>query len=578
MKLIDDSKYGKFDVVVSYALDRISREEHGGFYGYENTLNKNGVRIEYATQVFDDGYGGEISKAVHVTMAAEYVAQLRKNVVRGMRDNVMKGNYNGGGRLPIGIRIVDDGKGNKRYAPDEAVAPLIEQAFKLYVMGKSSKEIADFLNHNGVRNCYGNKISVNTVNRMIGNPIYKGTKITTFDNKVEHKIYTVEGVCEPIVSEDLWENAQLAHEKREYRGARSDARVEYILHSKLYCGICDTVMIANSGKSKNGDMYYYYACRDNKMKKGKEKCPKKNVSKTVIENAVMKIISDWVRDEERIAAITAACKKAESERVTDPRAAQLEASIRKHRERKQRASEMFLDSGDKIWAEHVKEETLLIEADEKELSAIRKHETNPKTTEEFIAEIKNLRKCWDMMQSTDAGRKKIVSNFIERIVVFDAYPDDPGRMKIELTIRTNPLGTYTEEITANIQIGVSGNERMVEAAGFEPASERPSSQLSTSVVPCLLSLCPAGRNTLRSKPAPLLWRVTEPCARSRSLLHDATHRAAVLPGMTAAAIKQRLKLSYYCQLLFKSGAFIEAPRLCSLIMPRIPRRNPFAPI
>lgn len=256
MKLINDSKYGGFDVVVSYALDRISREEHGGFYGYENTLNKNGVRIEYATQVFDDGYGGEISKAVHVTMAAEYVAQLRKNVVRGMRDNVMKGNYNGGGRLPIGIRIVDDGKGNKRYAPDEAVAPLIEQAFKLYVMGKSSKEIADFLNHNGVRNCYGNKISVNTVNRMIGNPIYKGTKITTFDNKVEHKIYTVEGVCEPIVSEDLWENAQLAHEKREYRGARSDARVEYILHGKLYCGICGTVMIANSGKSKNGEMYY----------------------------------------------------------------------------------------------------------------------------------------------------------------------------------------------------------------------------------------------------------------------------------------------------------------------------------
>lgn len=83
---------------------------------------------------------------------------------------------------------------------------------------------------------------------------------------------------------------------------------------------------------------------------------------------------------------------------------------------------------------------------------------------------------------------------------------------------------------------------MVEAAGFEPASERPSSQLSTSVVPYLISPRAAGRNTLRARPAPLPWRVTEPCARSRSLLHDATHRAAVLPGMTAAAIKQRLKL------------------------------------
>ena len=181
----------------------------------------------------------------------------------------------------------------------------------------------------------------------------------------------------------------------------------------------------------------------------------------------MKIISDWIWDEERIAAITAACKKAESERVTDPRAAQLEASIKKHRERKQRASEMYLDSGDKIWAEHVKEETAFIEADEKELSTIRKHETNPKTTEDFMMEIKNLRDCWNMMQSTDAGRKKIVSNFVERIVVYDEYPDDPGRMKIELTIRTDPLGTYTEEITANIPIGVSGNERMVEAERFE---------------------------------------------------------------------------------------------------------------
>ena len=460
LKLIDDSKYGEFDVVVSYALDRISREEHGGFYGYENTLNKNGVRIEYATQVFDDGYGGEISKAVHVTMAAEYVAQLRKNVVRGMRDNVMKGNYNGGGRLPIGIRIVDDGKGNKRYTPDEAVAPLVEQAFKLYVMGKSSKEIADFLNHNGVRNCYGNKISVNTVNRMIGNPIYKGTKITTFDNKVEHKIYTVEGVCEPIVSEDLWENAQLAHEKREYRGARSDARVEYILHGKLYCGICGTVMIANSGKSKNGNMYYYYACRDNKMKKGKEKCPKKNVSKPLIEDAVMDIITDWIWDDEKIFEIIEASKKAESEKVTDPRISQLEASIKKHRERKQRASEMYLESGNRIWAEHVEKEDELILADEKEYEIARRYQQTWKTPSELLAEINAMRQCWEAMQGTDKGRKQIVSNFIERIIVYDEKPDNPGKMKIELTIKTDPLGTYTETITANIQIGVSGNTCM----------------------------------------------------------------------------------------------------------------------
>ena len=38
---------------------------------------------------------------------------------------------------------------------------------------------------------------------------------------------------------------------------------------------------------------------------------------------------------------------------------------------------------------------------------------------------------------------------------------------MELTIRTDPPGTYTEDITANIPIGVSGNDRMVEAERFE---------------------------------------------------------------------------------------------------------------
>ena len=461
LKLIDDSKFGEFDVVVSYALDRISREEHGGFYGYESALNKNCVRIEYATQVFDDGYGGEISKAVHVTMAAEYVAQLRKNVVRGMRDNAIKGNYNGGNGVPVGIKIVDGGKNNKRYEPDEEIAPLIEQAFKLYVMGKSTGEVADFLNDNGVRNSNGNKITRDAVNRMIVNPLYKGTKISTFNNKVEHKVYTVEGVCEPIVSEDLWERAQIVRESKRYRGARSDARVEYILRGKLFCGICGTEMIANSGRSKNGEMYYYYACRANKTKKGKEKCPKKNVNKTVIEKAVMKIITDLVWDEEKIAEIIAASKIAEENRVVDPRITQLEASIRKHKERKQRASEKYLDTGDNIWAEHVEEEQALIQADEKELAALNRHQQNWKTTEELCTEINDIRKCWQKMKHTDEGKKLIISNYVERIDVYDEDPDDPGKIRIELTIRTDPLGEYAEVLAADIPLGVSGLENKV---------------------------------------------------------------------------------------------------------------------
>lgn len=146
LKLIEDSANGEFDVVVSYALDRISREEHGGFYEYEKVLNENGVRIEYATQVFNEEYGGGISKAVHVEMASEYVKQLRKNVIRGMRDNAMNGLYNGVSSLPVGIVVIDNGKKDKKFAPDEKVREFVLKAFEMYVNDYTTREICDYLN------------------------------------------------------------------------------------------------------------------------------------------------------------------------------------------------------------------------------------------------------------------------------------------------------------------------------------------------------------------------------------------------------------------------------------------------
>ena len=201
LKLIEDSANDEFDVVVSYALDRISREEHGGFYEYEKTLNANGVRIEYATQEFNEEFGGDVSKAVYVTMAAEYVVQLRKNVVRGMRDNAMHGYHNGGGSLPVGIKLVGEDKKDKRFAPKEETKEFILKAFEMYAAGDTTREICDYLNNNGVRTYSGKMLTTNSVNRMFANPIYKGTKVTVFNNKIEHKMYTAENACEAIISE-----------------------------------------------------------------------------------------------------------------------------------------------------------------------------------------------------------------------------------------------------------------------------------------------------------------------------------------------------------------------------------------
>lgn len=109
----------------------------------------------------------------------------------------------------------------------------MKNAFDMYISGSTSGEIAEYFNQCGVRTSRGNLINRDTVNRMIQNPICKGVKITNFDNKVAHVKYTVEGALEAIISEEVWEKAQIEHAKRTYNGKTEFHRETYIPARRL---------------------------------------------------------------------------------------------------------------------------------------------------------------------------------------------------------------------------------------------------------------------------------------------------------------------------------------------------------
>ena len=488
LKLIEDAEYGEFDVVVSYALDRISREEHGGFYGYENALNRNGVRIEYATQVFDDGYGGEISKAVHVTMASEYVAQLRKNVVRGMRDNVKNGRFNGGSAVPIGLKVVGEGKKSKRYAVDETTSPFVKQAFDMYLAGMTTGEIMQFLNDNGVRTSRGSKVNRDTVNRILANPIYIGTKVSVFNNKVEHKVYTTEGVVDPIVSEDVWERVQIMRESRQHKGAAEPARKRYILRGKLFCGLCGTEMITESGRSANGNKYCYYICERRKHGKGDERCRKQNVPKDAIEEAVLAIVTQRIWSDYQIDEYVRAAKEAIRLHEEDPRIVQLKSEIKRHTEKKKRAMQCYLDTDDPEWYDLSKEESRLIKECEAELAIRIRQDNAPKEAEDFLAELENIAAAWDTMLQSDEGRQNIIQTYVERIDIFDPEPDTPGKCRIDLLIRTDPGAECAERIQSEVECAVRNCEKEVHhvVASFISLAAIFFLQIAGALIPLLL--------------------------------------------------------------------------------------------
>lgn len=96
----------------------------------------------------------------------------------------------------------------------------------------------------------------------------------------------VENGIPPIIDNETFERVQVRLEKNKHAPAHKKATADepYLLTTKLFCGDCGQAMTGESGKSHNGNIYYYYKCRNAKLKKG---CKRKAIKKHFIEDLVI---------------------------------------------------------------------------------------------------------------------------------------------------------------------------------------------------------------------------------------------------------------------------------------------------
>lgn len=152
-KMIKDSAKGQFNAIIVWKLDRFARNRYDSAH-YKAMLRKNGVKVVSATEVISEGAEGIILESVLEGYAEYYSAELSEKVIRGMTENALKCQYNGG-FVPVGFKIDE----NKHYQLDELVAPLIKEAFMMYVNGKPIKDIVEFLNSHGVLSSQGKPLT-----------------------------------------------------------------------------------------------------------------------------------------------------------------------------------------------------------------------------------------------------------------------------------------------------------------------------------------------------------------------------------------------------------------------------------
>lgn len=269
-RMVRDSAKGLFDVVIVWKLDRFARNRYDSAH-YKNLLKKNGVKVISAKEAIAEDSTGILLESLLEGYAEFYSVELSEKIHRGQKENALKGKNNGGG-IPLGYVLGD----NQRLELDPLTAPLVQEIFTRYAEGETVRVIVESLNQRGLLTKQNKPFNMNSFNGILKNKKYIGE-------------YSYQDVVIPqgvpsIISEELFERVQRRMEKNKRVPARSKAIEEYLLTTKLFCGLCGRLMVGESGKSHTGRMYHYYQCGSAKRRTG---CKKKAVQKNWIEDVVI---------------------------------------------------------------------------------------------------------------------------------------------------------------------------------------------------------------------------------------------------------------------------------------------------
>ncbi len=288
LEMIRDAEKNQFDMIIVWKLDRFARNRYDSAR-YKALLKKHNVKVVSATEHISEGSEGILLESILEGYAEFYSAELSEKVIRGMKENLLNGKFNGGA-LAIGYKISEE-----RMVKDEFTAPYVLEAFKMYGNGYSIHEIQKYLNDRGVLQHNGKPVSYSTVGRMLKNRRYLG--------EITFRETTVPNAIEPIVTPELFEKVQNKLALNKHAPGRNKAKEEYILTTKFYCGQCGAYMVGESGRNQQGVVHRYYKCTFKKNKHGD--CSSKAIRKDDIENLVISKTLKMLQDEKTVDAIVA---------------------------------------------------------------------------------------------------------------------------------------------------------------------------------------------------------------------------------------------------------------------------------
>jgi len=332
-RMMKDAKAKKFDVIICYRLDRISRNVHD-FSNLIKDLKNNNVDFVSIREQFDT--------TTPMGRAMMYIASVfsqleRETIAERIKDNMVQLAKTGrwlGGVPPTGFEskpvVTMDKSGKQRtmfkLSPLYDELATIKLIFDKFVNFKSITKVERYLVTNKIRTKNGLDFQRYSIRFILANPVYAIADKTMYDYLIENKfdvyadwsefngLYGIMGYNktlqdkelssnrfratsewiisigkhEGIISSEDWIKTQKLLEQNKSKSYRKIKSTQSLLSGVLRCAKCGSYMRPKTmqRKTETGEQVFYYMC-EMKEKSRRTRCNIKNINGNVIDSSIL---------------------------------------------------------------------------------------------------------------------------------------------------------------------------------------------------------------------------------------------------------------------------------------------------
>ena len=316
-ELLKDAEEKKFDMVISWKINRISRKL-ADVLKIVDILEKNDITFKSYSEPFEtDTPAGKMQFQMMALIGEFERGTIAQNVKMGMCAKAKAGEWCGGRVLGYDLVPMENKEGTKRgktkLTINEIEARSVRLIFNEYVNGKGYKAITNQLNKLGYKTKKGNDFSVGSIREILTNPVYIGkVRYNVRQNWSEKRRRNInanpiitDGVHEPIIDEVLWDKVQAIMESKKGKPSRIYDG-EYPLTGILRCPKCGAGMVISRTTNKLADgtkkRIAYYCCGAWKNK-GTSVCNSNTIRVDKANEYVFNKISELLSNEKMVKSI-----------------------------------------------------------------------------------------------------------------------------------------------------------------------------------------------------------------------------------------------------------------------------------